>query len=63
MAGWHDLLERVMIALCTVRCGGEDCTDVAELACTKLAPLRDLLSGLYDRESGDAAGRDGFCLG
>ena len=25
----HDLLEVLMIALCTMVCGGEDCTDVA----------------------------------
>ena len=30
-AGRHDLLEMLMIALCTVLSGGEDCTDMAEL--------------------------------
>lgn len=29
-AGRHDLLEMLTVALCTVLCGGEDCTDMAE---------------------------------
>src|SRR3954454_1724840 len=42
-AGRHDLLEILMIALCTVLCGGEDCTDMAEFARTKLDFLRGFL--------------------
>jgi hypothetical protein len=39
-AGRHDLLEMLMIALCTVVSGGEDCADMAEFARTKLEFLR-----------------------
>src|SRR5271166_3083144 len=42
-AGRCDLLEMLMIALCTVLSGGEDCTDMAEFARTKLAFLRGFL--------------------
>ena len=42
-AGRHDLLEMLMIALCTVLSGGEDCTDMAEFARAKLAFLRGFL--------------------
>jgi len=31
-AGRRDLLEKLMIALCTVLSGREDCTDMAEFA-------------------------------
>jgi hypothetical protein len=42
-AGRHDLLEMLMIALCTVLSGGEDCTDMAEFARAKLEFLRGFL--------------------
>ena len=42
-AGRHDLLEMLMIALCTVLSGGEDCTDMAEFAHAKLGFLRGFL--------------------
>jgi predicted transposase YbfD/YdcC len=42
-AGRHDLLEMLMIALCTVLSGGEDCTDMAEFARAKLGFLRGFL--------------------
>jgi hypothetical protein len=42
-AGRHDLLEMLLVALCTVLCGGEDCTDMAEFARTKLEFLRGFL--------------------
>ena len=42
-AARHDLLEMLLIALCTVLCGGEDCTDMAEFARTKLEFLRSVL--------------------
>jgi predicted transposase YbfD/YdcC len=47
-AGRHELLEMLLIALCTVLCGGEDCTDMAEFACAKL----DFLRGFLDLEHG-----------
>src|ERR1700761_5007405 len=31
-ARWHDLLERLVIALCAVLCGGENCVDMADVA-------------------------------
>ena len=42
-AGRHELLEMLMIALCTVLSGGEDCTDMAEFARAKLEFLRGFL--------------------
>ena len=42
-AGRHELLEMLMIALCTVLSGGEDCTDMAEFARAKLDFLRGFL--------------------
>ena len=44
-AGRHDLLEMLLIALCSVLCGGEDCTDMAEFARLKLNFLRGFLGG------------------
>jgi len=49
-AGRHDLLEMLMIALCTVVSGGEDCTDMAEFARTKLEFLRGFLKILCRRD-------------
>lgn len=39
----HDLLEVLVIALCTVLCGGEDCTDMALFGRAKEAFLRQFL--------------------
>ena len=39
-AGRHDLLEMLMIALCTVLSGGEDCTDMAVYLCCGDGPLK-----------------------
>ena len=52
-AGRHDLLEMLMIALCTVVSGGEDCTDMAEFARTKLEFLRGFLKLEYGAPSPD----------
>jgi len=39
----HDLLELLMIALCTVLCGGESCVDMADFAEEKEGFLREFL--------------------
>jgi predicted transposase YbfD/YdcC len=39
----HDLLEILLIALCTVLCGGESCVDMADFAVEKEAFLRGFL--------------------
>src|SRR5271156_5768639 len=56
-AGRHDLLEMLMIALCTVLCGGEDCTDMAEFARTKLEFLRGFLQLEHGAPSHDTFSR------
>ena len=56
-AGRHDLLEMLMIALCTVLSGGEDCTDMAEFACTKLEFLRSFLRLEHGAPSHDTFSR------
>jgi len=56
-AGRHDLLEMLMIALCTVLCGGEDCTDMAEFAETKLEFLRGFLQLEHGAPSHDTFSR------
>ena len=56
-AGRHDLLEMLMIALCTVLCGGEDCTDMAEFAATKLEFLRGFLKLEHGAPSHDTFSR------
>src|SRR5271165_6455383 len=56
-AGRHDLLEMLMIALCTVLSGGEDCTDMAEFARTKLAFLRGFLKLEHGAPSHDTFSR------
>jgi predicted transposase YbfD/YdcC len=40
----HDLQELLVIALCTVLCGGETCVDMADFAEEKAAFLREFLS-------------------
>jgi predicted transposase YbfD/YdcC len=40
----HDLQELLMIALCTVLCGGESCVDMADFAEEKESFLREFLS-------------------
>jgi hypothetical protein len=40
----HDLAELLMIALCTVLCGGESCVDMADFAEEKEAFLREFLT-------------------
>jgi predicted transposase YbfD/YdcC len=56
-AGRHGLLEMLMIALCTVLCGGEDCTDMAEFARTKLEFLRGFLKLEHGAPSHDTFSR------
>lgn len=56
-AGRHDLLEMLIIALCTVLSGGEDCTDMAEFARTKLAFLRGFLKLEHGAPSHDTFSR------
>ena len=51
-AGRHDLLEILMIALCTVLCGGQSAVDMAEFAEDKGSMAncgsRDLVEGIGD---------------
>jgi hypothetical protein len=56
-AGRHELLEMLMIALRTVLCGGEDCTDMAEFARTKLEFLRGFLKPEHGAPSHDTFSR------
>ena len=56
-AGRHDLLEMLIIALCTVLCGGEDCTDMAEFARTKSDFLRGFLKLEHGPPSHDTFSR------
>jgi predicted transposase YbfD/YdcC len=56
-AGRHELLEMLMIALCTVLCGGEDCTDMAEFARSKLEFLRGFLKLEHGAPSHDTFSR------
>jgi len=56
-AGRHDLLEMLVIALSSVLTGGEDCTDMAEFAETKLAFLRDFLKLEHGPPSHDTFSR------
>ena len=55
--GRHDLLEMLMIALCTVLSGGEDCTDMAEFARVKLGFLRGFLKLEHGAPSPDTVSR------
>ena len=56
-AGRHDLLEMLVIALCSVLTGGEDCTDMAEFAEAKLGFLRDFLKLAHGAPSHDTFSR------
>jgi predicted transposase YbfD/YdcC len=56
-AGRHDLLEMLMISLCSVISGGEDCTDLAEFAGAKLAFLRGFLKLEHGAPSHDTFSR------
>ena len=56
-AGRHDLLEMLVIALCTVLSGGEDCTDMAEFARAKLGFLRGFLKLEHGGPSHDTFSR------
>jgi predicted transposase YbfD/YdcC len=56
-AGRHDLLEMLVIALCTVLTGGQDCTDMAEFAQTKLEFLRGFLKLEHGAPSHDTFSR------
>jgi len=56
-AGRHDLLEMLVIALCSVLTGGEDCTDMAEFAEAKLGFLRDFLKLEHGPPSHDTFSR------
>jgi predicted transposase YbfD/YdcC len=56
-AGRHDLLEMLVIALCTVLSGGEDCTDMAEFARAKLGFLRGFLKLAHGGPSHDTFSR------
>jgi hypothetical protein len=47
----------LLIALCTVLCGGEDCTDMAEFARTKLEFLRGFLKLEHGAPSHDTFSR------
>jgi len=56
-AGRHALLDILMIALCTVLSGGEDCTDMAEFARVKLEFLRGFLKLEHGAPSHDTFSR------
>src|ERR1700691_4806668 len=56
-AGRHDLLEMLVIALCTLLPGGEDCTDMAEFALAKLGFLRGFLKLKHGAPSHDTFSR------
>src|ERR1700716_2646096 len=56
-AGRHALLDILMIALCTVLSGGEDCTDMAEFARVKLEFLRGFLKLEHGAPSHDPFSR------
>src|SRR5271165_322025 len=56
-AGRHDLLEMLMIALCMMLSGGEDCTDMAEFARAKLGFLRGFLKLEHGAPSHDTFSR------
>ena len=56
-AGRHDLLEMLVIALCSVLTGGEDCTNMAEFAEAKLGFLRDFLKLAHGAPSHDTFSR------
>jgi predicted transposase YbfD/YdcC len=53
----HDLFEVLMIALCTVLCGGEGCTDMAEFAAQKQLFLRRFLRLRHGPPSHDTFSR------
>lgn len=56
-AGRHDLLEIVMMALCTVLCGGENAVDMAEFARAKEEFLRGFLKLKHGVPSHDTFSR------
>jgi predicted transposase YbfD/YdcC len=56
-AGRHDLLEMLVIALCSVLTGGADCTDMAEFAEAKLGFLRGFLKLQHGPPSHDTFSR------
>jgi predicted transposase YbfD/YdcC len=56
-AARHNLLEMLVIAICTLLTGGEDCTDMAEFAETKLAFLRGFLKLEHGTPSHDTFSR------
>ena len=56
-AGRHDLLEILMIALCTVLCGGQTAVDMAEFAEDKEAFLRSFLTLKHGLPSHDTFSR------
>jgi predicted transposase YbfD/YdcC len=56
-AARHKMLEMLVIALCSVLTGGEDCTDMAEFAETKLDFLRGFLELKHGAPSHDTFSR------
>src|SRR3974390_43942 len=56
-AARHDLLEMLVIALCSVLTGGEDCTDMAEFAGAKIDFLRGFLKLEHGAPSHDTFSR------
>ena len=55
-AARHDLLEILLIALCTVLCGGQTAVDMAEFAEAKESFLREFLTlanGLPSHDQGN----------
>jgi predicted transposase YbfD/YdcC len=56
-AGRHDMLEMLIIAICTLLTGGEDCTDMADFAETKLDFLRGFLKLVHGAPSHDTFSR------
>lgn len=56
-AGRHDLLEMLVIALCSVLTGGRDCTDMAEFGASKIEFLRGFLKLEHGAPSHDTFSR------
>jgi hypothetical protein len=56
-AARHDMLEMLVIALCSVLTGGEDCTDMAEFAASKFDFLRGFMKLKHGAPSHDTFSR------
>ena len=55
----HELLEILLIGLCTVLCGGETCTDMVRFGRAKHTFLEEVLTLRHGIPSHDTCGRRG----